>query len=279
MSSHRKYLAAIVLAAMALVGWTEARAQTTLTVSPASADVKAVPVLTWSSPTGSVCTASGAWSGSKASAGTQTLPEISATANYALSCVTPAVASKPGTATVSWTAPTTNTDGTPYTNPGGFRLMWGTSATNLGQTFYLQDPLARQWVSGSLSYGTWYFAVRSYNALGLESNTSTVVSKIVGTAPIAASTTTSSATLTVNPAPLPPVITSVVVAGVNYVPVFRVNSTGTAVSATVYGLIPVGRACGEKVSTWRGKNIHRVTVNKSELWGTTNSSNLAAPCA
>jgi hypothetical protein len=276
--THRKYLAYIVLAAMGSVAFTDARAQVTLSVSPTSADVRATPVLTWSAPTGSVCTASEGWTGSKASSGTQTLLAINETTKFVLSCVTAAGTEKPGTAIVSWTAPTTNSDGTAYLNPGGYRMVWGKSTTSLDQTTYLQDPAVRTWTSPALPYGTWYFGVITFNAAGIESNVSNIASKLVGSPGVPASTVTASATLTIRPAPSPAVITSVVVAGVNYVPVFRVASNGVSISTTVYGLIPTGRECGAKISTWRGKSIHRVVVNKSELWGTTDALNLAAPC-
>ncbi len=40
------------------------------------------------------------------------------------------VATSPGTATLSWTPPTQNTDGSPLTDLAGYRVYWGTSSGN-----------------------------------------------------------------------------------------------------------------------------------------------------
>ncbi len=82
-------------------------------------------------------------------------------------------------ACVSWNAPLTNTDGSPYTNPGGYRLVWGKSPTVLDQTTYVQNPAARTWTSPELAPGLWYFAVITFNAQGVEGGTSNVASKTI----------------------------------------------------------------------------------------------------
>jgi hypothetical protein len=135
-----------------------------------------VPKLTWNTvPAATICTASGGvgWAGSKAASGTQTLAAVSATQAYGIVCSWPGAVK----AAVTWTAPTTNVDGSAYTDPGGFRIQYGTSATNLATSVYLQDPAARSWTSPNLTAGTWYFAVRAYNSMGLEGPLSNVASK------------------------------------------------------------------------------------------------------
>jgi hypothetical protein len=135
-----------------------------------------VPRLTWTTtPAATSCTASNGWTGTKAAAGTELLAAINATRSYTLTCTW----AGDTTATVKWGAPTVNTDGSAYTNPGGFRIEYGSSASNLSQSANVTDPAARSWTSPQLAAGTWYFAVRAVNALGLESSRSNVASKVL----------------------------------------------------------------------------------------------------
>lgn len=168
----------LAIAALLLLAPLAAYSQTlTFTVeSTSSGGTAVVPRLTWTtSPAGATCTASNGWTGTKAAAGTELLPAINATRSYTLTCNWPGIQ----TAIVSWTAPTANTDGSAYTNPGGFRVQWGRTASSLDQSFYIQDPAARSWTSPALAVGSWSFGVRAYNALGLESDISNVASKIM----------------------------------------------------------------------------------------------------
>lgn len=157
-----------------------AHAQTlNFSLATSSSDGKTVvPTLTWStSPAASSCTASGTsgsgWTGPKANAGTEALAPTSTSAAYSLQCTWPGAT----IATVNWIAPTTNTDGSNYTNPGGFKVYYGTSATNRNTVATITDPTARSWTSPALAPGQWFFGVRAVNALGLESDDSNVASK------------------------------------------------------------------------------------------------------
>lgn len=88
-----------------------------------------------------------------------------------------------GTATLSWTPPTQNTDGTTLTNLAGYRIVYSTSSSALGDP---ADVLTKQlqvagnvssYVIEGLTAGTWYFAVKSFNSSGAESVLSNVASK------------------------------------------------------------------------------------------------------
>lgn len=142
----------------------------TFTVQTTTTDGRTiVPTLTWAmAPTaaGTPCTATGGWSGTKAATGTQTLAAVSATTGYSIRCDWPGDL----TALVSWTPPTTNTDGTAYTDPGGARIQYGTAANALNTSAYVTDPAARTWRSPTLTPGPWFFTVRIVNARGLESD-------------------------------------------------------------------------------------------------------------
>jgi large repetitive protein len=84
-----------------------------------------------------------------------------------------------GNATVLWTPPTTNTDGSSLTNLAGYRIAYGTSSSALNQVIQVPNPGSTAYVIEGLSAGTWYFSVRSYNSAGAESAGSTMASKVI----------------------------------------------------------------------------------------------------
>jgi hypothetical protein len=85
-----------------------------------------------------------------------------------------------GSATIAWTPPTSNTDNSPLTNLGGYRIYYGTSSSNLTQVLNLPNPGISSGVVENLAPGTWYFAVTSYNSSNVESERSNVTSKTIG---------------------------------------------------------------------------------------------------
>lgn len=84
-----------------------------------------------------------------------------------------------GSATVSWAAPTTNTNGTALTDLAGFHIHYGTSSTSLMQEADVANPAAVSYAVSGLATGTWYFAVSAYTNSGLESGLSMVGSKTI----------------------------------------------------------------------------------------------------
>lgn len=104
---------------------------------------------------------------------TETTPTGSQTSN-------PGPASKTLRAVqVSWSAPTTNTDGSSLTNLAGYRVYYGTSPGALTETADVPSAGAVDYVVQGLQSGTWYFAVAAYTNTGLESTHSSVVSKTI----------------------------------------------------------------------------------------------------
>ncbi|HZO23747.1 MAG TPA: putative Ig domain-containing protein [Steroidobacteraceae bacterium] len=79
-------------------------------------------------------------------------------------------------ATLEWTPPTENTDGTSLTNLAGYKVYYGTSAGSLSHVVQLANPGLTGYTVSSLSSGTWYFAVTAYTSGGVESSLSPVVS-------------------------------------------------------------------------------------------------------
>ena len=88
------------------------------------------------------------------------------------------VAVSNGSATLSWNAPTLNTDGSALTNLAGYRIVYGTSASNLSQTIQLSNPGLTSYAIENLAPGTYYFAVRAFTS-SAESQLSNTASKII----------------------------------------------------------------------------------------------------
>jgi hypothetical protein len=84
-----------------------------------------------------------------------------------------------GAATVSWTAPTQNENGTPLTNLAGFRVYYGTSGVSLSQKVEIPGTATTTIVIENLAVGTWYFGVTAYTATGAESAVSEIKSKVI----------------------------------------------------------------------------------------------------
>jgi len=84
-----------------------------------------------------------------------------------------------GAASLTWTPPTQNTDGTTLTNLAGYRIVYGASASQLTQTIQLTNSGLSSYVVENLSPGTYYFAIRAYTSSGAESADSNVVAKVV----------------------------------------------------------------------------------------------------
>jgi len=81
--------------------------------------------------------------------------------------------------TLSWLAPTQNTDGSTITNLSGYRIYYGTDPNALAQTITLNSPSLLTYVVGNLAGGTWYFAIKAVNSNGVESNLSAVASTVI----------------------------------------------------------------------------------------------------
>ena len=82
-----------------------------------------------------------------------------------------------GTATLSWSPPTSNVDGTPVTNLAGYRVKYGQQASNLSETLSIPSPGITTVVIENLSTGTWYFAVSAYTTANIESDLSNLAQK------------------------------------------------------------------------------------------------------
>jgi len=84
-----------------------------------------------------------------------------------------------GTAALSWSAPTQNTDGSTLTDLAGYKVYHGTSATALNEVITVQGAGNTAYTFSQLAAGTHYFAVTAYTFSGAESSFSVTGSKAI----------------------------------------------------------------------------------------------------
>lgn len=85
-----------------------------------------------------------------------------------------------GSALLSWTPPTENTDGSPLTNLNGYKVYWGPSAGSYSNTVTLNNqPGLSSYVVDNLTPGTWFFVVTALSTSGVESQFSNAASKTI----------------------------------------------------------------------------------------------------
>jgi hypothetical protein len=208
----------------------------TFAVTPSIGNAPLTVTISWnvSSFTGGTCAASGSWTGAKALLGSQTVTNLTTSASYTLTCTRPVR----GSASLQWTAPTRNTDGSALTNLSGFRLSYGTTATDLVNSIQIPSATSTSYIVGNLNAGTYHFGVRALASSGAESELSNIVSKVV-----AASAETRAATRTVTvttPQPEPPVLQVIDARVFNATPDYSLLSFR---AGKQYGTVALGTPC------------------------------------
>lgn len=84
-----------------------------------------------------------------------------------------------GSATLTWVAPSANTDGTPIDGLAGYHIYYGTSESAMTQVVDVPGPTTTTYAVQPLAPGTYYFAVTAYDAAGIESAPSNIDSKSI----------------------------------------------------------------------------------------------------
>jgi hypothetical protein len=84
-----------------------------------------------------------------------------------------------GTATLSWTPPTENADGSTLTDLAGYRIYYGRNVDNLSETIVVNNPGLTMYVVENLWQAKWYFSITSVNSRGVESRRSPTATKTV----------------------------------------------------------------------------------------------------
>lgn len=81
-----------------------------------------------------------------------------------------------GSAYLNWIRPTLNNDGSALTDLAGYKIYYGTSSGSLTNSVTVSADLTNYTIN-ALNLGTWYFAVSSVNAAGVEGAQSSAVAK------------------------------------------------------------------------------------------------------
>jgi len=84
-----------------------------------------------------------------------------------------------GSATLTWSAPTTRTDGSPLTNLAGYKVRYGNAAGIYPTTITLNNPGITSYVVDNLASGTYFFVLASFDSDGVESDNSSPASKTI----------------------------------------------------------------------------------------------------
>jgi len=84
-----------------------------------------------------------------------------------------------GAATLTWTPPTTNTDGSTLTDLAGYKIYWGTVQNSYPNSKTLNGPGFSSAVIDQLTPAKWFFVVTTLDASGNESAPSNVATKTV----------------------------------------------------------------------------------------------------
>ena len=87
--------------------------------------------------------------------------------------------SAPGSVTLSWIAPTANTNGSPVTDLAGYHIHYGTAPGDLTKVIDLASTRITTFEVSNLTPGTYYFAISAYTTQGIESAESDVGSKTI----------------------------------------------------------------------------------------------------
>jgi hypothetical protein len=84
-----------------------------------------------------------------------------------------------GSATLSWTPPTQNMDGTPLTDLTSYNIYYGTSQGVYPNQVPVGNPGITSFVVDNLSPGTYFFVSTAINSAGIESPFSNVATKTI----------------------------------------------------------------------------------------------------
>lgn len=175
-----------------------ANVSVSISVSPQSSPQPTAPTITWNSTGAASCVASDGWTGTKPAAGSETLPQVTKTTKFTLTCSSPT-----GPVTLEWTPPTKNTDGSTLTNLAAWQIMIGSSATSLSRGPVIQGAGVTSAIVESPP-GLQWFSIRAVTsavapAAPLESDNSTPMSlNVIPDQAVGA------VTLTVDVRPMPP---------------------------------------------------------------------------
>jgi len=84
-----------------------------------------------------------------------------------------------GAVTLSWVAPTENTDGTPLFDLAGYEIFWGGQPGSYSYSVEILNPGITTYIVEHLTAGTYYFAIKAVTDQGLASSFSNEAMKTI----------------------------------------------------------------------------------------------------
>jgi hypothetical protein len=84
-----------------------------------------------------------------------------------------------GSATLSWTPPTQNDDGSTLTDLAGYKIYYGTNSGSYSTPIRIDNPGISTYVVENLTPTTYYFVATAFNSSGVESAFSGEAIKVV----------------------------------------------------------------------------------------------------
>jgi hypothetical protein len=154
-----------------------------LTAADALVDNGGSTTLTWNSTDATTCTASGGWTGSKATSGTEAVGPLTTITTFTLTCsgaggnaLTMITVNVNAVLNLSWVAPTENVDGTPLTDLAGYRIYYGDDSQSYPNATDINDANATNFAL-TVPSGSYYVAMTALNLSGNESAYSNEVLK------------------------------------------------------------------------------------------------------
>jgi hypothetical protein len=109
---------------------------------------------------------------------TPTVTDTATTTSTTTATVTtPATSgSSNGAVTLTWLAPTENTNGQSVSDLGGYYIYYGTAESDLSKVISVSGADTTTYVVYGLGSGTYYFAVSAFNTMGMDSAQSDIAS-------------------------------------------------------------------------------------------------------
>ena len=98
---------------------------------------------------------------------------------FSIAVVAPTPVSGTGSATLAWTDPTANTNGSSLTNLAGVHLFYGQSQSSLTNEITVPSTSENTYTISGLASGTWYFAATAYTTTGVQSALSAIGTKTI----------------------------------------------------------------------------------------------------
>lgn len=193
--------------------------------------------------------------------GTKTVAELLSSTSTTPAPSPPPTTTATGNASIDWTPPLVNEDGTALTDLVSYRIEYG--QTDFSKSVNVA-AVVRTYTFTGLAVGQWQARVVAVSGHGESAPTNPVSFAVVATAPPP-------------PPPAGPVVVAVV-PGLNMSPVFGISVTGTR-GSTVLGFVPVGTPCtGSKVYAYRGQDYYHFDSAKASWWASQATTAAAVAC-